>query len=215
MGKLSHFILLLFYPSDIFYCYYFNWLPKAAQIMDMNLIFWGQLSYYLRETEWLSIRKKILWDYLIIFVSWLRLSAPLSFLHSPGWFHAARHGTWVCILQLSLWLLLCPPSCAASEQSAGDRCCPWPCHSLSCPFLPTDCQTLWGLWHHFAYPTLRLHTPFNTIPHLFHLHVFLPQLLPWTRLVFHPFLHVIFMAYHGIPLTSQQCLLCLGTCFGP
>lgn len=147
------------------------------------------MNYYLRETEWPSFRKRILQDLLIILVCFFflfRLSAPLSHFPSPG------STAWAMgvILQLSPWLLLRSPDCTASERSTGDRCCPWPCHNLSCPFLPTDCQTLWGLWHRFAYRTLCLHAPFNTIPHLLHLHVFLPKPVPWTRLVFLPFLHV-------------------------
>lgn len=111
------------------------------------------------------------------------------------------------ILQLSCWLLLCSPTCAALECSAEDRCCPGPCHNLSCPFSPTDCQTLQGLWNHFAYHTLCLHTPFNTIPHLLHLPGLLPQPVPWTHLVFHPFLHVICYLYVLSPLWDTSCFI--------
>lgn len=63
--------------------------------MDLDLIYiyiyiyfisW-QVKYSLRETEWPSIRKRVLWHFCglfasTVFVSWFRLSALLSILHS-------------------------------------------------------------------------------------------------------------------------------------
>lgn len=114
-----------------------------------------QVNYSLKETEWSSFRKRVLQDFcglfaLTVFVSWFGLSAPLSILHSLA--DSSQWGMWnVCDI-------------AALLSAAPLLSCPWLCHHLSCPFLPTDCQTLWGFWNHLL-TTPCASTPLSTQSH--------------------------------------------------